>query len=461
LLKNRYAFLTILLENKNIKFLFFKKITKNMMSFITSISAILIAVSLLQLGNGLLNTLLSLRSEAEAFSNSMIGVIMSGYFIGFFAGTFLAVPLISRVGHIRAFALCAALISCSALLHALLVSPYWWLSLRVLNGAAIVIMYTVVESWLNRQTPAESRGRVFAIYMTVNLGSIALAQQLLRFDPDLTFFLFSIASILISLSLIPITWTRLKQPEINSVASINLFKIYKSAPVALWGSLLSGLAMGAFWGLGALYASQEGLSNNAVAIFMSLFILGGALLQFPLGRYSDRHDRRLVLSLISLFAALFAITLTFTTNYLILFFGLSVVYGGLAFAIYPVSVAHLIDHLDPDEMLAGGSGLLLLHGVGAMLGPILAGQLMEILGPSSLPAFWAFNLLVLAIIAFAYQYKREAEDPDGYTADFVPMVTTTPSALEMLSVETEGDDGDSSNATWGSNEDEALADVKS
>ena len=161
-----------------------------MMSFITSISAILVAVSLLQLGNGLLNTLLSLRSEAEAFSNSMIGVIMSGYFIGFFAGTFLAVPLISRVGHIRAFALCAALISCSALLHALLVSPYWWLSLRVLNGAAIVIMYTVVESWLNRQTPAESRGRVFAIYMTVNLGSIALAQQLLRFDPDLTFFYF-------------------------------------------------------------------------------------------------------------------------------------------------------------------------------------------------------------------------------------------------------------------------------
>jgi MFS family permease len=425
-----------------------------MITHITSISAILVGVLLLLLGNGLLNTLLSLRSEIEAYSDSMIGLIMSGYFLGFFVGTYLATPIVSRVGHIRTFAMCAAIVACTALLHVLYVDPYWWLLLRVINGAAIVILYTVVESWLNRQTPTESRGRVFAIYMTVNLGSIALAQQLLRFDPDLTFFLFSVASILISLSLVPIAWTRLKQPEIHSVANINLLKIYKSAPVAVWGAFLSGLAMGAFWGLGALYGSRIGLSNNDIASFMSLFILGGALLQFPLGRCSGNNDRRLVLSVISFFAALLAVILMVEIDNLIIFFCLSALYGGLAFAIYPVSVVHLIDHLDPDDMLAGGSGLLLLHGVGAMLGPILAGQLMEAFGPSSVPAFWAFNLMALAIIAFVYQIKSESENPDEYVADFVPMVNTTPSALEMLPADSEADIGDNFNPTWGSSEEE-------
>ncbi len=417
-----------------------------MMLVIAPISAILMGVLLLLLGNGLLNTLLSLRSEIEGYSSSMIGIIMSGYFLGFFIGTYLALPLITRVGHIRAFAFCAALVSCSAITHILWINPYFWIFLRIVNGIALVILYTVVESWLNRQTPAESRGRVFAVYMVVNLGAIACAQQLLRIDSDLTFILFAVASIFVTLSLIPITWTRLQQPEVNQVGRIQIKKLYQFAPVAIWGALLSGLAMGAFWGLGPLYASRIGLSSNEVATFITLFILGGAFFQFPLGKYSDNHDRRLVLCIVTGVAAIVAVVIALNLGSVVIFYSLSFIYGGLAFAIYPVSVAHMVDHLEPDDMLSGGSGLLLLHGIGAMVGPLVAGQLMS-WTPAILPLFWALNLLALSCLAYFYIRKGKSENPDEYAADFVPMIRTTPTALEMLP---EQEDADNHNPVWGS-----------
>ncbi|MCA6063663.1 MFS transporter [Thalassolituus marinus] len=402
-----------------------------MIPLILPITALLSGVALLLLGTGLLNTLLALRGASEGYSDTTMGLIMSGYFVGFFLGTYLALPLISRMGHIRAFAFCAALVASSVLLHVLVVDPIAWGLCRVLTGTALVILYTVIESWLNAQTPADQRGRVFAVYMVVNLAALALAQQFLQFGSAQNFALFAIAAILVSLSLMPVTWTRVHQPEVHDVQRASVRNLYKTAPVALGGALLSGLAMGAFWGLGAVYAARSGLNDHQVATFMSCAIIGGALLQYPLGRYSDRHDRRRVIAVVAGLAALAALVLIpLSASVSGLMLGIAV-YGGLAFAIYPLAVAHLVDHLEARDILAGGSGLLLVHGIGAATGPALAGWLMGQTGANALPVWFCVMQGLLVLVAVRNLHTLIEEEPESPSA-FVPMVRTTPTALEML-----------------------------
>lgn len=408
-----------------------------MLPLIVPITSLLLGVGLLLLGTGLLNTVLALRGGLEGYSAGSLGIIMSGYFLGFFVGTLIALPLIRRIGHIRAFAFCAALASCSTLLHVLLVSPWSWFLLRVLTGTMLVTLYTIIESWLNGQTPPEQRGRVFAIYMIVNLLALALAQQLLRIASPAGFTLFGISAILVTLSLVPMTWTRLTPPLINSAERMGLKPLYAAAPVAVVAALVSGLAMGAFWGMGAVYSGRIGLSSAGVATFMSCGIIGGAALQLPLGKYSDTHDRRAVLAVTSAAAAAAATLLMLLSFAGPWVFVAITLYGGLAFATYPVAVAHLIDHVDNKNILAGGTALLLVHGVGAAFGPALAGTLMEFSGAQALPAYFAAMQLLIALFAAAkLRAARKLHDYTGEPVEnashFVPMVRTTPTALELL-----------------------------
>jgi MFS family permease len=215
-----------------------------MWSLLAPISSLLSGVVLLLLGNGLLNTLLTLRGVAEGYSTGMLGLIMSGYFVGFLLGIWLAIPLVRRVGHIRAFAFFAALAAISALLHILLVNPWVWLGLRVLYGLALVGLYMIIESWLNAQVPSEKRGQVFAIYMMVNLGALAAAQQLLGLASPNDFVLFVLAAVLISAALMPITMTRQTQPSMPQTMNTDLRQLVRVAPVAIAAAALSWRVLG-------------------------------------------------------------------------------------------------------------------------------------------------------------------------------------------------------------------------
>lgn len=405
---------------------------------IRPIFSLLAGVTLLLLGSGLLNTLLAVRGSEEAFTDQAMGFIMSGYFVGFFVGTFLALPLIRRVGHIRTFAMCAAVGSVSVMLHDVFATAWAWGGLRVLTGTALVILYTVIESWLNSTTPAQHRGQVFAVYMVVNLGALALSQQFISLAPASSYLLFALASMLVTLSLVPVAGTRFGPPEVQQVKRLGVRFLWRIAPVAISAALLSGLAMGAFWGMSALYASRIGLSTAQIATFVTAGIIGGALLQYPIGRLSDRFDRRRVLAGIVAFAAISALLIVPASFASIeLLYASIALYGGLAFAVYPVAVAHLIDHLDNDDILAGGSALLLVHGIGAAIGPALSGQLMAMTGASALPVYFAAVQGTLFLVAVWKMHQRTKDETTGDPAQFVPMVRTTPTALEMHPDESE------------------------
>lgn len=401
------------------------------LALLKPIQSILWSVALLLLGNGLISTLLTLRGTNEGFSSATMGLIMSSYFIGFVCGTWVSGRLIRRMGHIRTFAFCASICASATLLHIIFIDAWVWVVLRFFYGLAYITLMTVIESWLNSQAASHERGRIFAFYMVVNLGALTIAQQMLHIATPDNFLLFAIVSILISWAILPLTLTRRNQPMINSERPKSSLKnLLKIAPLSVAGSTLSGLAMGAFWAMTPIYATELGYDISGIALIMSLTILGGAALQIPIGRYSDKHDRPKVITWVVTLAGIIALSMAIIpsqTALLIVFF----IWGGLSFSIYPLSVAQLIDQLHPDEIVSGSSDMLVLHGLGCAFAPVIAGSLMTFIGAQGLPLYIGTVLLILAGYT-AYRRRRVVDLVSGDNAHFEPMVQTSSQVLSMM-----------------------------
>src|SRR6185312_750210 len=302
-----------------------------------------------------------------------------------------------------------------------------WLVLRVLQGLLLVGLYAIIESWLNAAADPAHRSSVFAIYMMVNLGASAAAQQFLRIRGE-GFVLFCVVAILFCTASLPVVATRQPQPHIRAVPKVQIGRLFRLAPTALVSALLSGLALGAFWGLLPLYAEARGLGVGGIGTYMSVAIAGGVVLQWPLGRFSDRIDSRLALSLINLFLPAAGGAAGMVAIF---------VFGGMSFTLYPIAVAHLVDYVRRDELLAASSTVLLVNGVGSAVGPLVAGALMNLLSPQLLFVWFATLDGMLAAYAF-YRFihrKREVTPDDN----FVPLVNPTPSSLDLHSTHGVGD----------------------
>ncbi|PTY38394.1 hypothetical protein BGP77_11820 [Saccharospirillum sp. MSK14-1] len=408
-----------------------------MRSILLSITALFFGLALLLMGNSLLSTLLVIRGVSEGFSEQFLGLLSSSYYLGALLGTWFAGRMIRQMGHIRCFTFCAALLSCGTVLYVLLLSPVAWMIIRLLTGFGVFVLFTVIESWLNGQTPDEYRSRIFSLYMVVQMLAAAAAQQFLHLDSADAFTLFAIAAVLASAAVMPVSWTRLQQPNVAlDMPKMDLPRLIESAPVAVTAVVISGLTLGPFWGLSPLFAASLGYSESQVAIFISLAVLGGAAIQYPVGRLSDLIDRRLVIlgvlaatSLISL--ALVAVAYLLPSH-LWLVVILAMLFVGLALAVYPIGVAHLVDHIHKDHLVAGSSGLLLLYGLGSFIGPALAGVGLQQLGGQSLPGFFALvTLLALLVVAWQLRQSRVVEKPTDYEGHFVAMVRTGPNVLPL------------------------------
>ena len=401
------------------------------LALLKPIQSILWSVALLLLGNGLISTLLTLRGTSEGFSSAVMGMIMSAYFVGFICGTWVSGRLIRRMGHIRTFAFCASICATTTLLHIIFIDQWAWMGFRFFYGLAYITLMTVIESWLNSQAASHERGRIFAFYMVVNLGALALAQQLLHLDSPEGFLLFALVSILVSWAILPLTLTRRNQPNIATERPKSSLKnLLRIAPLSVAGASLSGLAMGAFWSMTPIYATQLGYDISGIALIMSLTIIGGAVLQIPIGRYSDKHDRPKVMTWVVMLAAAISIMMIIASSQKLLL-SMFFIWGGLAFSIYPLSVAQLIDQLHPDEIVSGSSDMLVLHGAGCAFAPVLSGSLMTLLGSHGLPIYIGVVLLLLGGY-IVYRRRRVVDLGSGQNAHFEPMVQTSAQALNMM-----------------------------
>ena len=387
---------------------------------IRSIASLLLSYGLLLLANGLFGTLLGLRSKLEGFSTEVVGMIMSGYFLGLLLGAYLAVRVVAAVGHIRAFAAFASIMSVAVLGHLLWIDPYVWLVLRIVAGFCMAGMVMVTESWINERSSNQNRGRVLSLYMVTNYLGAGLGQFLLTVADPAEFELFVISSIIYSIALVPILMTHASSPKPVQPQRMPFRTLFAISPVGVVGTVTAGLCNASLYGLAPVFATDRGLSIAQVSTFMASIVLGGMLLQFSIGRLSDRLDRRSILILVSFFASACALGIVWATQtpgWLMFLFAAA--YGGFAFTIYPLACAQVNDRADPEMLVQVAAGLLIAYGIGSVAGPILASQIMGWAGPQGLFYFIAAIIILLALFT-ALRMAMRRRDRDR-KAPFLPL----------------------------------------
>lgn len=408
-------------------------------STISALITLFFGTSLFVAGSGLLGTAIALRADMLGFSGTLTGAVMAAYFAGFVAGTYGCPRIVVSAGHVRAFSAFAATAAAAVLLHPLWPTPLVWAVLRFVTGACVVGLYMVVESWLNERSANETRGRVFAVYQVVSLLSLAFGQYLLLLAQDDIDTAFIVAGALFSIGLVPIVLTRIAHPAPIHKVELDVEGLWSVSPLSVAGTLSIALANGALFALGPVFAQRIGLPTAQIAMFMSLIFAGGVALQWPIGLLSDRWDRRTVILLVSFGGTLVAaLAWFFVDRAAIALLAAMFFYGGASFTVYPLCVAHANDYTETNDFVTIASGLLLVYGIGAAIGPLVAGVLLETFGPSSLPAFLAAmqGSLVLFIVA---RMLIRPPPPSEEQEPFVMLSRTSPAALELLNPEDTAD----------------------
>lgn len=405
-----------------------------MLAAIAPVSALLLSAAILLMGNGLQGTLLPVRAQGEAFSSLDIGALGSAYYIGFGAGCFFAALLVRRAGHIRAFTAMVALASTMALVHALVLWPFVWWILRGITGFCFAVLYIVIESWLNEKATNENRGAVFSAYTIINLTVITMGQMMLTLASPEAFSLFAVCSILVSLAALPIAFTKAQAPRPVGVVKLRIGHLYRLSPVGVVGCLGVGLANGSFWALAPVYAQSDRQDATAVAIFMSIAVIAGACGQWPLGRLSDKVDRRKVIVLACFGAAAAGAAMAVSRHLgeeliFVLVFG----FGLFAFPLYSLCVAHMNDFVEPEGYVEAASGLLLIFALGAAIGPILASSVVSIFGIDRLFAYTAaVNLLMMAFALYRMTRRQRAADDEKVSFTESILVSQTVSNVDPI-----------------------------
>ncbi|MGB1026355.1 MAG: MFS transporter [Rhodospirillaceae bacterium] len=421
-----------------------------------SISSLLVGMGILLLGNGLLGTLVGLALARQNATALISGLVMAGYFLGLLLGALRAGKIIGTVGHIRAFSAFASVFSAAALAHAFLDVPAIWGLLRIAEGFCMAGLFMCAESWLNHRAEPENRGTILSIYMITAYLSQGLAQGLLTFGQTDGFVLFATVSILTSVALVPVALTRMRQPSLVMPKSMGIKALYRISPSGLAGCFCAGLVMGVLYSLTPLFGERLGLGVDGVAALMAAVILGGLCLQWPLGKLSDRMDRRLImagsaLGILISSLALVALSMWATVDLYGEVAGpgqelivgregdiplwqvvpLITLFGAFAGLLYPVSLATTADFVPADDMVAAMGGLLFVYGLGAVLGPLAAGAAMEILGRAGLFLFTGAVCVPLVLFVFARFRSRELpQDEDRVSFQMVPRTTVIAAELD-------------------------------
>jgi MFS family permease len=397
-----------------------------MLQTVRSVLPLVLGATILQVGTGLLGTFIAVRMSFEGFSELVIGAIGSAYFGGFILGALLASVPVRRVGHIRAFAALAALMCCSTLLFALVVHPLAWALFRFVNGLVLSGLFVITESWLNERADNASRGRVFALYMIANYVAVGGSQFLLPVFEVSTNLHFILVAIFYAACLLPVALSVSPAPEPYAGARLSLLQLYRISPLGVLGCVVCGLVNAAFYALAPIFVLELGLDETAVSTFMGVAVLAGLVLQWPLGKLSDVFDRRTILVAISVVSALLAAAIALVEGERQwLLAGLALAYGGAAFTIYGIAVAHANDYLDSSQMVPASAGLLVAYGIGAVVGPSAGAAAMTLLGA---PGLFGYIAAVFAALALFGLYRMTARPPvpKAEQGPFVPVPRTSP-----------------------------------
>ncbi|MEM1283931.1 MAG: MFS transporter [Pseudomonadota bacterium] len=396
------------------------------------IMALLLGSGFLFFAGGVNSLLLPVRGGQEGFSTFSLGLLGTGWAVGFVTGCLVVSKLVARVGHIRSYSVMAALACLAVLTSLLLLTPYAWVPLRALSGFCFAGAAMIVESWLNEKVGKESRGKVFGVYQMVNLTASTAGQMVLTLGDTRGYLFFVIAAMVYAMALIPTAVSSSRAPQPLVSTGLNIKELWVNSPVAVFSVLLLGISNSSFGTLGAVYGTQIGLPISILALFVALPVLAGAVIQIPIGALSDRIDRRVVLigmAFVGLLADALFIFAGARDAWVQISFAL--LFGMAIFTMFPIAIAHANDHAPPEGYVRTSGGLLLLFGIGSIIGPLLAGFAMQEAGPEGL---FMVTLVTHALIAGYAVYRISqrapvaAEEKTHFVATPTARNTTTQTA---------------------------------
>ncbi|MFV0360995.1 MFS transporter [Tropicimonas sp.] len=414
-----------------------------MARYLLPISALLLGSALLQYAGGIHSLILPVRGSDEGFSATSLGLLGTGWAVGYVLGCFYTPRMVGLVGHIRAFSVVCAFAAVAILLQAILVSPQAWIPVRAVSGFCFAGAAMIVESWLNDRAQPRTRGTIFGFYSMINLGAVTAGQLVIPLGDTTGFFFFALGAIFYALALVPTAISTSQSPAPLTTVHLDVGALWRNSPVAVVAVFLVGISNASFGTLAAVYADRVGLALGSVALFASLPVLAGALAQVPIGLASDRLDRRWVLvatAVLALSADLAFIVLQ--PHGMPLNLALAGVFGAAIFAMYPIIVAHANDHAPPGTSIQVSGGLLMVFGVGSIIGPLIAGAAMNSLGPRGL-FLTTISAHVLIIAFTVWRIGRRAavaDDEKGHFQVTMPARASTPETAALASGEDE--DGD-------------------
>ena len=395
---------------------------------------LLAGVGLLMLGNGLQGTLLGVRAALEGYDTSLVGLLMSGFYLGFMLGAVWIAQAVRKVGHIRVFAALASLASVGILVHATFVDPVTWILMRVLTGFCFSGIFVIAESWLNQSADNASRGQMLATYMVVTFFGMAGGQALMNAASPSSASLFILVSVLISVAAVPMLLSANRAPEPIETRIVGLRRLYRVSPLGTIGVFAAGLINGSLFGMGAVYGQARGMSVSEISILMSAIILGAAVLQWPIGRLSDILDRRTTIAMTSFLAGASALlAVLIVDRSLTEFIAAMALVGGFGLTLHALCLAHTNDFLEPTELVGASSGLVLVLAAGSIAGPLVAGFLIDGIGPAAYLWWLCFIGFAVGLLSLWRMSRREAL-PQEEQGPYVP-VTGQASPVAVQAVE--------------------------
>ncbi|MDR5867509.1 MFS transporter [Halomonas koreensis] len=393
----------------------------------------LLGLFILGIGNGFLATLITLRLDAAGESPVVIGWVSSAYFIGLALGAMLNDRLLLAIGHIRAYGSFASLVAVTVLLQGLVDAPAAWFVLRLIGGWATVGVFLVIESWLLTAGDAGVRGRLLALYMIALYAAGALGQLLLgainALGPAAPFM---VIGLLASLSVLPMAMIPRITPLVEKAEPLSPLRLITLTPTGVAGSFGSGLAVAAVYTLLPLYLQRVGFGVQGVGQLMAVMVLGAMLLQYPVGRWSDRHDRQLVLIALGGLCALIAAGVLLLPLPPWGLAALLFLLGGGVFSLYPAALSHAADRAPAGALVRMSQGLLLINALGSTLSPPLITPVMTRVGDAGL--FWSLGALGVILMAF-FAWRRRVRPAPVPVAPFSPATPLSAAGAELAITE--------------------------
>jgi MFS family permease len=392
-----------------------------MTRILSSIFALLLSTSILLTGHGLQMILGPLLGSELAFSELEIGYTGSAYYAGFIAGCLFIPRLIHKVGHIRVFLVLISLATVALLMLGVSQTLLFWILARALSGVSFSGLYMIIESWLSESAPPQKRGLVLSIYSVITLFAISVGQMLITLELPLTS-LVTVAAILFLLSTLPVGLTNSASPQPLHPVTFKFSTVFNDSRIAIYGALVCGLVTSGFWALGPIIAKALHFEANQISIFMAVTLMGGAIFQLPIGRFSDLVDRRLVIAALSGAASLVTLsTIVLGLETASAFFIVMFLFGGATFPLYSISLAHANDNstLSPIET---GSVILLTYSIGAVVGPVLISATLAI---SNLGLYFITTLILAPFSVWTFLRSRAIPATQAHFTPYQDVPVTT------------------------------------